>query len=82
MVELLKLSPNILQEGVAQPAADHHDEEDWAATYGQAQANQVGPYYLLGNVEHIFLNWHNCIPHHIGELSWSDVVDLIMPPQG
>jgi hypothetical protein len=48
----------LLEEGVARPAAAHDDEEDWAAAqeyrHGRARANQVGLYCLPVDMEHVF----------------------------
>ena len=30
VVEFFNLLPNVMQEGIAGPAANHHDEENWA----------------------------------------------------
>ena len=48
----------LLEEGIAQPAAAHDDEEDWAAAqeyrHDCARANQVGLYRLPVDMEHVF----------------------------
>ena len=55
VVEFFNLLPNVMQEGIAGPAANHHDEENWATPeehrHSCSQTDGVGANLVSCNVE-------------------------------
>ena len=55
VVEFFDLLPNVMQVGVAGPATNHHDEENWATPtehrHGCSQTDGVGANLVICNVE-------------------------------
>ncbi len=55
VVEFFNLLPNVMQEGIAGPVTNHHDEENWATPkehrHGCSQTDGVGANLVSCNVE-------------------------------
>ena len=86
MVELLDLLPNVAEECVAGPAADHHDEENGTTPeehgHGCTRADGVCSDLVRRNVECVLPDCRDGILQRVRDLFGRDVFDAVVLPDG
>jgi hypothetical protein len=86
VVEFLDLLPNVMQEGVAGPAANHHDKENWKTPkehhHSCSRTNGVHANLIGCNVEGVLPNCQDGISQHVCDVLGCNVFDAVVLPDG